>query len=432
MSPVGGRAKFELGVKTMDKSLLKSFLWTCIDEQKDDLLRLCSDLIRIPSENPPGNVDQVIAFISKYLSNSQIGISLVAEDAHYPNIVASIGQGPGLIFNGHCDVVPVGDLQNWNFDPFGGEITASTIRGRGASDMKCGLGAALFAMRLCRKQSIPLKKSVKLHIVSDEETGGVHGTKWLVEQGFAQGGIACIVAEPTGRDNCEVGQKGQLRVHLMARGKAAHGSIGNYVGENAILKMMTVIRELDKLRSMKGRYSETQLPVLADSKRIAEGKLKTPGVGNVIDHVTINVGIIQGGIKINVVPDLCETDVDIRLPIGLSSNEVVSKLDQVLKESGIQGVSYTFEASEANYTEVSEPLVRTIQDNAESVWRQPVTPSYQWASSDAKYYRLQNIPTLQYGPANTAGIHSYDEDVDILDVVNATKVYIGAICDLLV
>lgn len=416
----------------MDQSQLKSFLWTCIDEQKDELLRLCSDLIRIPSENPPGNVDEIIAFISKYLSNKEIGVSLVAENARYPNIVARIGQGPGLIFNGHCDVVPIGDLQNWNFDAFGGEITASTIRGRGASDMKCGLGAALFVMQLCRKQSIPLRKSVQLHVVSDEETGGSHGTKWLVEQGFAQEGIGCIVAEPTGRDNCEVGQKGQLRVHLVAKGKAAHGSIGNYVGENAILKMMSVIRELNALRSMEGRYLQTQMTVLADSKRIAEEKLKSPGVGNVIDHVTVNVGIIRGGIKINVVPDFCEADLDIRLPIGLSSNEVVLNFDQILRESGIHGVSYSFEASEANYTEVSEPLVRTIQDNAESVWQQPITPSYQWASSDAKYYRLKNIPTLQYGPANTAGIHSYNEDVDILDVINAAKVYAGAICDLLV
>jgi succinyl-diaminopimelate desuccinylase len=75
--------------------------------------------------------------------------------------------------------------------------------------------------------------------------------------------------------------------------------------------------------------------------------------------------------------------------------------------------------------------VQAIVRNAELVWGQPVIPAYQWASSDARYYREKKIPTIQYGPSNTVGIHSYNEDVDIEDVVNSAKVYLGAIADLL-
>jgi len=416
----------------MDQSNIKKSLWNLIDERRDEITKLCSDLIRIPSENPPGNVKDIISFISRFLANKGIENQIREADNKHPNIIASIGDGPGLIFNGHCDVVPVGDIARWNFNPFSGEITASRIRGRGASDMKCGLGAALFAIGVFSQEKIPLNGSLQLHIVSDEETGGEYGTKWLVESGFAKNTFACIVAEPTGRDSCEVGQKGQARVHLIAEGTAAHGSIGNYVGENAIMKVVSILNRIEELRNMKGNYSQSQIQVLLDSKKITQEKLKKPNVSDVIDHVTVNPGIIKGGIKINIVPDLCEADIDIRIPIGLPSGDVIERFKDMLQQLDLGRIRYSFVCSEANFTEVSEPLVQTIVKNAEAVWHSKVIPSYQWASSDARYYRLKGIPTVQYGPANTEGIHSYNEDVDIEDVLNAAKVYSAAICDLLV
>lgn len=416
----------------MDLLELKKSLWERIDSEKSGLVRLCSDLIRIPSENPPGNVDEIVAFITRYLAATGIQSRIVGSSPSYPNIIAGLGKGPALIFNGHCDVVPAGDRSRWNFDPFGGEITPTTIRGRGTSDMKCGLGAALFAMSLLAKERIPLSGRLEIHIVPDEETGGANGTKWLVENGHADNAFACIVAEPTGSDTCEVGQKGQVRIHLSAEGKAAHGSIGNYVGENAIMKMAAVLGRLGDLRSMAGSYGPSQVQVLADSKRIAKEKLLAPHVEDVIDHVTVNPGVIKGGVKINMVPDLCEADIDVRIPIGLAAEKVVSRFGEILDGMGMGGLRYSVESTQANHTEVSEPLVRTIVANAEAVWGRSVVPAYQWASSDARYYRAKGIPTLQYGPANTEGIHSYNEDVDIEDVVNSTKIYAAAICDLLV
>lgn len=416
----------------MDLSAAKRSLLDIIDARKNELVALCSDLIKIPSENPPGKVDEIVAFISRFLAKNGIESRIVGPSPAYPSIVAGIGKGRALLFNGHCDVVPAGDRARWDFDPYGGDVTPTTIRGRGTSDMKCGLGAALFAMSLFAQERIPLKGRLGIHIVPDEETGGAHGTKWLIENGHADDVFACIVAEPTGSDTCEVGQKGQVRIHVAAEGKAAHGSIGNYVGENAIMKIVALLGRIEELRSMTGEYSESQAQVLIDSKRIAQEKLDRPQVGDVIDHVTVNPGIIKGGTKINMVPDLCEADIDVRVPIGLSTRQVVSRFEELLRQMNLNAVRYSVECSEANYTEVSEPLVRTIVDNAEAVWHHRVVPAYQWASSDARYYRLKGVPTLQYGPANTPGIHSYNEDVDIEDVVNAAKIYAATICDLLV
>jgi len=416
----------------MDLSAAKSSLWDIIDKRKNEIVGLCSDLIRIPSENPPGNVDEIVSFISQFLAKNGIESRITGPAPEYPNIIAGIGNGPVLLFNGHCDVVPAGDRARWNFDPFGGEITSTTIRGRGTSDMKCGLGAALFAMSLFAQGKIPLGGRLEIHIVPDEETGGANGTKWLVENGYADNAFACIVAEPTSSDTCEVGQKGQIRIHVTAQGKAAHGSIGNYVGENAIMKVATLLSRIEELRSMKGVYSESQTQVLFDSKKIAQEKLERPHVEDVIDHVTVNPGIIKGGIKINMVPDLCEADIDVRIPIGLPAKKVIAQFEEIIQQLNLNNIQYRVEYSEANFTEVSEPLVHTIVNNAEAIWHHKVIPAYQWASSDARYYRNKGIPTLQYGPANTEGIHSYNEDVDIEDVINATKIYSATICDLLV
>ncbi len=416
----------------MDLSAAKSSLWDIIDKRKNEIVGLCSDLIRIPSENPPGNVDEIVSFISQFLAKNGIESRITGPAPEYPNIIAGIGKGPVLLFNGHCDVVPAGDRARWNFDPFGGEITSTTIRGRGTSDMKCGFGAALFAMSLFAQGKIPLGGRLEIHIVPDEETGGANGTKWLVENGYADNAFACIVAEPTSSDTCEVGQKGQIRIHVTAQGKAAHGSIGNYVGENAIMKVATLLSRIEELRSMKGVYSESQTQVLFDSKKIAQEKLERPHVEDVIDHVTVNPGIIKGGIKINMVPDLCEADIDVRIPIGLPAKKVIAQFEEIIQQLNLNNIQYRVEYSEANFTEVSEPLVHTIVNNAEAIWHHKVIPAYQWASSDARYYRNKGIPTLQYGPANTEGIHSYNEDVDIEDVINATKIYSATICDLLV
>jgi succinyl-diaminopimelate desuccinylase len=198
------------------------------------------------------------------------------------------------------------------------------------------------------------------------------------------------------------------------------------------MKVATLLSRIEELRSMKGVYSESQTQVLFDSKKIAQEKLERPHVEDVIDHVTVNPGIIKGGIKINMVPDLCEADIDVRIPIGLPAKKVIAQFEEIIQQLNLNNIQYRVEYSEANFTEVSEPLVHTIVNNAEAIWHHKVIPAYQWASSDARYYRNKGIPTLQYGPANTEGIHSYNEDVDIEDVINATKIYSATICDLLV
>lgn len=423
-----------MGVKIMEKEMIKERLWNLVDEKKEDLLQLVSGLIQVPSENPPGDMEDITALICNYLQNANIQYDTVRPQEDKPNIVATLGNDDGktLLLNGHSDVVPAGDRSKWDFDPYCGEITDTQILGRGTSDMKAGLGAVLFAMKLLADEKMTMNGKAVLHVVPDEETSGRWGTKWLVEQGYADGADACLIAEPTSYNNCEVGQKGSLWILIKSYGKSAHGSIGNYVGENAILKLTKLLNHAEELRSLKGQYDKSQMKVLEDSKRVAKGALKAEGVENVIDHVTVNIGTIQGGTKTNMVADYCEATIDIRVPIGVEIQEVVDKFKNIAKKLNLTDMVYEYNwNSEANYTDVNSHIVQSAVENAKRVWGKEVVPAYQWASSDARYYRYEGIPTIQYGPANTEGIHSYNETVDIEDVVNAAKVYLGIMVDLL-
>ncbi len=417
-----------------DSNANKQNLWKIVDENSEELLSICSKLIQIPSVNPGGSVENVVKLICSYFDSWGIEYKIVSSREDCPNIIAEIGNGEEytLLLNGHCDVVPPGDLNGWNFYPFSGEIVDGKMLGRGTSDMKCGLGGLLFVVKTIKENNMNFKGKIVFHIVPDEETGGLYGTKWLQENGYMDNADACIVAEPTSYSNCEVGQKGNLIVKLKAYGSPAHGSIGNYKGENAIMKMSKILEKLHKIREIEGKFDENQLSVLEDSKDIARKALKVEGIENVIDHVTVNVGTIKGGTKINVVPDYCEANLDIRIPIGVTVKEVLNEIDNIIIESGLKNIDYTYSSTgEASFTSVDTPLVKSVVDNAQQIWNKKVVAAYQWASSDAKFYRAKNIPTIQYGPANTEGIHAYNEDVDVIDIINSTKVYFGIMADLL-
>ena len=143
-------------------------------------------------------------------------------------------EGFSIILNGHLDVVPAGDRSQWDFDPFAGTVTDTQILGRGTSDMKAGVAGLLFAMKLLKESGAELKGNIRLHLVSDEESGGEFGSRWLCDHGYAEGANACLIAEPTSANDIEIGQKGGLTVILKATGKSAHGSLGGIKGDNAI------------------------------------------------------------------------------------------------------------------------------------------------------------------------------------------------------
>ena len=392
--------------------------WDC----EAEVIGLASELIQIPSENPPGNMKEIAILIRDYLKKA--GLSVVSSESTSGkiNIVAELdfGDGPTLILNGHMDVVPAGDLNRWSWDPFRGELQDGYLLGRGASDMKAGLAGLLVALKRIAL-SDNLHGHVILMAVPDEETGGEFGTRWLLENGIT--GDACLIAEPSGI-NPTIGQKGNLWVNAVTHGVSAHGSLSPVVGKNAIRLMKDVIDTIYSLWDTEWPIPETARQLIAHSQEILkeEGHLAP---ASVLDRVTVNVGTISGGEKVNMIPSQCEAAFDLRIPIGISTSEVLQQLEQRIAEQFSKEVDLIVKASpnDANFTLPDDPFVELLLHAITEITNKQAQPVLQWASSDARYFRYRGIPTVQFGPAELAGIHSYDERVKVNDVVEATHVY---------
>lgn len=391
---------------------------------------LCSQLIRFPSENPPGNVLQIAAYIADYLKQGGITVRILEAAPGMVNVVGEMDFGPGpcLILNGHMDVVPVGDRNRWEFDPFSGEIAGEYILGRGASDMKGGLAALLVALRQAARWE-GLHGRIVFMAVPDEETGGWMGTRWLLEQGYR--GDACLIAEPTGVSPT-IGQKGSLWIRAVTQGVPAHGSLSPLIGDNAILKMIHVIEAAYSLWEKTWDFPVDARALIQKSQTVLE-QAGMMAQARALERVTVNVGRIQGGEKVNVVPGRCEAEFDLRVPIGVPVKVVQEELVRCIRNRVEEGVDLETPHMpvEANYTPPTHPFVQQVLEIISEVTGKAPIPLLQWATSDARFFRLHGIPTIQFGPAELEGIHGYNERVKVTQLARAVRVYMLLIHDYL-
>lgn len=404
-------------------------LLEAIDASSEELLDLAGLLIQTPSENPEGDCTEIASVIAEYFTDHGIDTELLDAGEGRVSVVAHRGtkyeNDRYLVLSGHHDVVPVGDTERWSFPPFAGDVVDGWLRGRGASDMKAGLAGLMHVLTLINRLDIPLKGKLSFASVPDEETGGPLGAHWLLEQGVLEGATGGIIAEPTERDHPTIGQKGSNWFRLTVRGTPGHGSLQPLHGKSANLLGAKAVLALQKLWDMKPVQSEELKQLLSDSKLYAAAREGYgPDIGDVFEHVTINVGKISGGTSTNVIADTCVIEFDTRVPLGLSREQVNTRVFEILSEEGIEAeIEYLGFMSEANWTPPSDPIVETLVTALRELSDPQALGVLQWASSDARTFRSHGIPVLQYGPADLQTIHNFDERALASDVVLAAKVY---------
>lgn len=393
--------------------------------EKKSLINLTSKLISINSENPPGDMYNISEFITNLLEENGLRVDKIEPEKGKISLISKLGKPPYLVLNGHMDTVPIGSRTQWKNDPLSGTILNDTIYGRGASDMKAGLAGILYSFILSAKYENDLGYGIMFMAVPDEETGGRYGTKWLLEHtDIYKSAEACIVAEPTEIDNLEIGQKGQMWLKFVSGGESVHGSLSPYMGKNAIVNLFNFLEDLKTITNLTSQPDKNIEEIFERSKKRAIKTLKNSKVSNIIDHVSFNIGKFSGGIKVNIVPDIAEAEIDIRIPIGLNTKVIENYIrDKLGKYDNIN--MDILGSSEPNYISSDNKIVRTFEYQIKRLLNIEVDKTFQWASSDARYFRYLNIPTVQYGPATIEGIHSYNESVKIKDIINATKVYFG-------
>jgi succinyl-diaminopimelate desuccinylase len=411
---------------------VKEGIWKKVEQEKEEILKLASDLIKIPSVNPPGDMQEIADFILNYLSDYGLSCDVHEPEKGCINLICSLGDDTGkkLVLNGHMDVVPPGNVDRWSFPPFSGKIENGFLHGRGASDMKGGVAGIISAMRLLAEVEDSLNGEVILTLVPDEETMGIHGTGWILDQGLVKPD-ACIIAEPTDVPLIDVGQKGAYWGRIKVQGTPIHGSLSPYRGDSAILKACKVMNKMMEITKTEVEQPKDIVEVIESSKPLVEKLIGSEGIGIILSSPTLNIGIIRGGEKVNMVPSECEIEFDIRLPIGLTADEVTDRIEDILSEFGDDAELEIATSINPNYTSPTSPIVKLTRTNVKEALGKEPDIFVQWASSDARHFRLRGIDTVHYGPAIIEGIHGLDERVRVDDIITATKVYVGAVIDFL-
>ncbi len=372
--------------------------------QKKEVVDLTTRLVQIPTENPPGNEREAAQFLKPFLSRVGFKTRIVLSPKGRWNLLAARRWGKGgrtLIFNGHLDVVPAGEASLWRYPPFQGKLARGRIYGRGSSDMKSGISSFIHALSAIERSKIPLHQgAVLLHLVSDEESHGHQGMGFLAQRGGLQGD-AVLVGEPTDLQPV-IAQKGALWIRILTLGKSAHGS-KPHLGVNAIEKMAALVRRLNSIRL------EREHPLLGKP--------------------TLSIGTIQGGTKINVVPDRCEIEVDRRMVPGEKKEEVLGEIRKILDSLQSEDPHFQYRFEEIDFAEPSEvapgeEIVKTGVEAIENVTgKKPLLRGFSGFTDSRFYVNQCGIPTLIFGPGGVDQSHTTDESVEVDALVHAARIY---------
>ena len=408
---------------------------TEVDRAADEIVDFASRLVRIPTVNPPGEGYETCAdTIADQLRAHGVHVQLlpaigrVEHTAEHPriNVVGRIdGAGPAVHLNGHFDVVPTG--QGWTRDPFGGEVVAGRLYGRGSCDMKAGLAAAVFAAEAIRRAGVAHTAPIEISGTVDEESGGFAGVAWLAENRWLsrERTKAVIIPEPFGVDRICIGHRGVYWFEVVAEGRIAHGSMP-YLGVNAIAGMSHFLELVrDELGPvLAGRI--TAMPVVPEGSR----------------HATININGIEGGQPADDVPSPCVADhcravFDRRflLEEGLDRTRAEIAALVARAQSRMPEVKFSIEDRmivEPTRAPEDAPVIGALTGAIARVVGRPATLVASPGTYDQKHVaRIAGVPhCVAYGPGELGMAHQPDEYCSVADIVTATKVLALAVLKL--
>ena len=392
-----------------------------LSREAERVIAICCQLVQIPSEDPPGDTREIAAFIGGYLKGEGVDARIVSPHPEKPNVVAEVvggRPGPTVVFNGHMDTFPVGDRARWSYDPFGGELADGRLYGRGSADMKGGLAACILSTVLLNGIRESLAGRVVLTCVSDEEVFGPWGTQYLLANVPEARGDALINGEPSSLDNVRVGEKGQywFRFHMAADGgHAAYAAL-----KPSAVRLMTAF--LDRLSDLPAELSRVGEPTwrMMEEARASYDALLCPGATDAALSASMNVGRIEGGLSVNMVPEHCTAEVDFRLPPGASPDCLRAWIASVMRDFPACSME-EYLAHDAQLTEPDHPLAAIARATAEEVLGREIYTTFSLGGTEARLWRRLGVPAVTYGP-NHHNMGSPDEYIVAEELIDVTKV----------
>ena len=368
----------------------------------DEITSLLRRWVSIPSRNPPGEEKNLALAIAEQLKNWGFEVELHEALPNRPNVIAYLrGEAgkPRLIFNGHIDTVPEGDVSNWKYNPFEGVVVGNRLYGRGAGDQKGGLVAFTIAAKAIKEADVRLKGDLILTYAAGEETNEPGTKSILVDKGVR--GDWGIVTEPTSL-KIATAESGLAWFEVLIRGRAAHASRPE-VGVNAISKAAKFIREIEA-------YSEN---------------IKSR-IHKLVGYSKCSVTVIHGGLKENIIPDLCRVVVDRRMIPGETIENCTLEIKEILNRIKSSDPEFNYDLKVMKYSESAEipidsEIYKALSESLREIgvepkpWGTPYTCDVRNFINDAK------IPAVTFGPGNIENCHCVDEWIDLNEVLTASK-----------
>lgn len=412
--------------------LVKEKLSNWLIKEQDNALRFLQKTVQEASTT--GNETGVQNLIAKKLKDIGLEVDMWYPDgeelANHPNFCASrtdfstspnvvgiwrgTGNGRSLVLNGHIDVVPEGDLTQWEHHPYSGKIIDGKLYGRGSTDMKGGNLSLLLAIQALKETGAELKGDLFFHSVIEEESGGA-GTLAAVLRGYKAD--AAIIPEPT---NMKIfpAQQGSMWFRLTIKGKAAHGGT-RYEGVSAIEKaglVLSAIKDLETIRN----------------KRITDPLYKDIPI-----PVPINIGRITGGNWPSSVPDTVELEGRIGVAPNETLQEVKAELEYYLSnlsDSWLKDHPISVEWFGAQWLpgsiETHHPLMNTLCQNFKGVTgNEPIIEASPWGTDGGLLSQVGDTPSIVFGPGVTAVAHYPNEYIEIAKIMEAAEIIALTIYD---
>ncbi|MGO8865185.1 MAG: M20/M25/M40 family metallo-hydrolase [Alphaproteobacteria bacterium] len=405
-------------------------LLQAIERDRERILDFYRGFIRAKSPNPPGDTREAAAHIGKLLSGEAVQYRTIAPKSEMPNIVASFEGGAGgrhLVLNGHIDVFPVGEGLGWTQDPWGAALVDGRIYGRGACDMKAGTTASIFTYLYLSRIRDKLKGKLTLTCVSDEETFGPWGARYLIEHHPEVRGDCLLNGEPSGLGTIRFGEKGPLWLAFTIRTPGAHGAYTHF-SASATKIAGRLIAELEAVTRIPARAPDNVVRALeaaAPAVDAAMGK----GAAAIVPKVTLNIGVIHGGLKVNMVPGECRLEADIRLPLGVEKDEVMREVRRIaggFPEVALEEINY----SAPSWCDPFGEMVEILRANAKQLSGVTPVPIVSLGGTDARLWRYKGVPAYVYGPP-PFGMGSYDEHVKVEDFFRVLTTHVLSAYDYL-
>lgn len=398
-----------------------------LDKREDELVQLASDLIAIPTPNPPGdNYKAFCDFLATWLAEAGLVVEvLTPPEEVLPELLRAESEGqryavlgclkgaadhPSLCLQGHYDTVLASG--GWEIDPYTPKLVDGKLYGLGATDMKGGLASMMMAAKGLAQTQSALSGSLCFLATPDEEFPSGAGLAYFLEKGIVDPDYA-VVGEPSGIDNIHIGMKGGIWGDIVVQGKAVHGS-RPFEGVNAFEKM---VRVASAIRA-------TLCPVLAE--RISNYRFH-PAEGN---RPTLALGGLVSGTNASraTVPDRCTVSFDRRLIPEESLEEAEEELVVFLE--GLQQEDSQL-SLEVRVSSAAKPMVVPEDSElcqvmsgvvGELSGRQP-THTVSCGGFETAHFVERGVEAVTYGPGVEGCAHAAGEHTLVGDLAFATKVY---------